>query len=337
MKPYTRAPQGLSSTRFLFIFIGLIASLLGIFWLSACAPALTPAPRMQNEPVANPVESAPTSAPAPAEPQAEGVADAVSQPEGENVVLANNPAPAEGRLIIKDGQIKLLVEDSEIAIDRITLLVSDLGGYVVNSRVWYTEFDGKNYKQAVITAGVPVTQFEKALSRLRELSVQVLDESASGQDVTNEYVDLESRIRNLEATRDRIREFLEQAKTVEEALKINEQLAQVESEIEQVQGRIQYLAGRAAFSSLTIEISPKLPDLTPTPTRTEEPTPTPTQWSPGESFEQASDALTSTYQSGTEFLIWIGVLVIPVLLPFVLVGWGIYVLSKRFGKQPPKE
>jgi ABC-type uncharacterized transport system fused permease/ATPase subunit len=102
-------------------------------------------------------------------------------------------------------------------------------------RVWYQPYsDGENYKYATITIGVPVDQFERTLSRLRALAMKVLDETASGEDVTNQFVDLQSQVTNLEATRDRIKSFLDEAKTVDESLRINAELANVEAQIEQI-------------------------------------------------------------------------------------------------------
>ena len=112
------------------------------------------------------------------------------------------------RLIVKDAQLRLMVADTDLAIDRVTQVVDDCGAYIISSRVWYQDWMEESYKYASMTIGVPVDQFERAIRRLRDLAVQVVDETAAGQDVTDEYVDLQSRLGNLEATRDRIREFL---------------------------------------------------------------------------------------------------------------------------------
>ncbi len=222
------------------------------------------------------------------------------------------------RMIVKDAQVKLLVADTDVAMDRITQIAGDTGGYIISSRVWYQPWLDGNYKYASITLGMPVDQFENAIRRLRALSIRVLDETAAGQDVTDEYVDLQSRLRNLEATRDRIREFLDQAKSVEEALQVNAQLAAVEAEIEQVQGRMNYLFDRAAFSTLTIEVSPDLPSL-PTPTST--PTPTPeAPWDPGAIAQDASETSIAIFQGLTGMVLWFVIVLFPFIAPVLLVG-----------------
>src|SRR5690348_2512473 len=129
------------------------------------------------------------------------------------------------RMIIKNADIRLMVKDTDVAIDRATQTIADAGGYIVSSRVWYQDYYGNNLKYATVTIGIPVDAFERTLVKLRDLSVRVLDEIASGDDVTEQYVDLQSELTNLEATRARVQEFLQDAKTVDEALRINQELA----------------------------------------------------------------------------------------------------------------
>ena len=253
---------------------------------------------------------------------------------GENIVVQNSD-----RKIIKNADIRLLVQDTDVAISRTTQIMTDLGGYIVSSRAWYQDYFGNNLKYATITIGVPVDQFERALQRFRDLSIRVLDENASGEDVTDQYVDLESQLRNLEATRARIQEFLADAKTVDEALRINQELANIEAQIEQIKGRMNYLADRSAFSTITVNFEPELPILTPTPTPTIAPTNTPRPtatlepWKPGETFGEAKQTVTVAYRGIFEFLIWLVVVVLPVLLPPVLIVW---LLWKFFGRKPNK-
>jgi hypothetical protein len=254
----------------------------------------------------------------------------ITDPSGESVLVQNT-----NRKIIKNADVRLLVKDTDVAIDRTTQLVTDLGGYIVSSRSWYQDYFGNNLRYATITIGVPVDQFERALQRFRDLAVRVLEENASGEDVTDQYVDLESELQNLEATRARIQEFLQDAKTVDEALRINQELANIESQIEQIKGRMNYLADRSSFSTITVNLEPELPILTPTPTptitptSTPRPTATPVPWEPGETFGDAKTTVVSAYQGIIDFLIWLVIVIIPVLLPFALIVWGGWKLLSR--------
>jgi len=258
---------------------------------------------------------------------------AISNAAGETTIIQNT-----NRKIIKNADIKLLVKDTDIAIDRTTQIVGDLGGYIISSRIWYQDYFGNNLKYATITIGIPVDQFERALTRLRELAIRVVDETASGEDVTDQYVDLESQLRNLEATRERVKSFLDQAKSVDEALRINQQLSDIENQIEQIRGRMNYLADRSSFSTITVNFEPEFPELTPTPTptatltRTPTPTSTPIPWRPGETFNGAKRSLTYTYQILFDFAIWIFVFVLPIVAPLALVLWGAWRFFRRRSK-----
>jgi copper chaperone CopZ len=245
--------------------------------------------------------------------------------------VANAPRQAAGvdRKIIKNAEVNVLVEDSEVAIDRLTQVVGDAGGYIVSSRVWYqTHLDGENYKYASITLGIPVDQFEVTMRRVRGLAIRVTDENASGEDVTDQFVDLESRLANLEATQARVQSFLEDAKTVDEALRINQELAQIEAQIEEVKGRMNYLSDRSAFSTITVVISPQLPEIEPPPA------PEPKPWTPSETLKDATETLVKAYQGIVEFAIWIIVAVLPILAPPVLIVW---MLLKLLRRKPTKQ
>ena len=253
------------------------------------------------------------------------VPDANSAPGQQQAAFSN-------RLIIKNAEVSILVEDSDVAIDRLTQVVGDVGGYIVSSRVWYQPHaDGENYKYASITLGIPVEQFEVTMRRVRGLAIQVTDENASGEDVTDQFVDLESRLSNLEATQARIQSFLEDAKTVDEALRINQQLSEIEAQIEEVKGRMNYLSDRAAFSTITVSISPELPEIVlPTPTPTETPAP----WSPADTLDDATETLVNSYQGIVEFAIWLFVAVLPIILPPALVIWFLVKLLRRKPTKP---
>ena len=325
----------------LFVFLVLIA-----FVLAACggaAPATEP-PAVYVEPAAAtgaPAMEAPVydeslakqgesvsqdqaAAEAPLAPMPTAAAYEISNSSGDLTVIERS-----NRMIIKNADVRLMVKDTDVAIDRATQIIGDAGGYIVSSRVWYQDYYGNNLKYATVTIGIPVDEFERTLVKLRDLAVRVVDEVASGDDVTEQYVDLESQLTNLEATRARIQEFLQDAKNVDEALRINQELANIEAQIEQIKGRMNYLNDRSAYSTITINFEPEFPILTPTPTPTVIPTVTPIPWNPGDTFEEAKDTVTVAYQGIAEFLIWVGVVIVPIFLPFGLILWAAWKLLNR--------
>lgn len=248
-------------------------------------------------------------------PISDGTAYEVISQSGDLTVLERS-----NRMIVKNADIRLLVEDTNTAIDRTTQIVGDADGYIVSSRVWYQDYYEHQLKYASVTLGVPVDEFEKVLSRLRGLAIEVRDETASGDDVTDQYVDLQSQLTNLEATRERVKSFLDDAKTVDEALRINQELASLESQIEQIKGRMNYLNDRSAFSTITINFEPEYPEV---------PAPKPQTWNPGLVLQDAVKVLTTAYQGIAEFVIWLFVVILPILLPPALILWGLWKLVTR--------
>ncbi len=305
----------------LLIFCFLCAS------ISGCSPAArTMMPQEREEPVAyqTPVEN-----PSPPEEAAP-----TSMPEYKGEAAAISQASGLDRLLVKNANITLLVTDTDVAIDRMTQIVTDVSGYIISSRVWFEQSEEINNKYATLTIGVPVDQFERALLRIREIAVRVVTESATGEDVTDEYVDLESRLKNLETSRDRIREFMKQANNIDEVLKVNEQLTSVEEDIEKVKGRMNYLYNRSAYSTITIQITPDKPTPEPSPT----PTPTPKPiWSAAPVYQKASGTLIDFLHIIIEVVIWVGVVLLPIFGPIVIIIWlFLRFTRKRTTTKPPQ-
>jgi hypothetical protein len=302
--------------------------------ISACGAAATPAPQAARQ---QPAAPAPTSAPAAAQPANAPAADsaaanapAAGAAKGPSTGVQASPYQ-QGRLIIKNGEMTLLVADTDRALDQATSVATDTGGYIVASKTWLED----GFKHAEMTMGVPVDQFEVAQRRLRGLAVQVLNDTASGQDVSDEFVDLQSRLNNQEATAARIREFLKDAKTVEEALKVNAQLTDVENEIEQIKGRMQYLKDRSAFSTLVVTLNPQIPTPTPTMTPTPTPTPTPSYWQPGKTIEAAGDTLGGLLRGLIDAVLYFGIVLLPFAIPILAIV-AIVVYFRRRGKKSSK-
>ncbi|HZY41961.1 MAG TPA: DUF4349 domain-containing protein [Anaerolineae bacterium] len=298
------------------VSIAMSVLVIVVLMVSACSPAAaTPAPAaMRQEAASGAAPAQPVAAPAPptANSSASGATTAIKNPSSASPYQAN-------RMIIKNGEMNLMVLNTDRTIDQVTGVAVDSGGYIVSAKTWVQD----GYKYATISLGVPSDQFEAVQRQLRTLAVQVLADTASGQDVSDEYVDLQSRLTNLEATRARIREFLDKATKVEEALQVNAQLTEIEGQIEQVKGRMQYLKDRAAYSTILVNIEQQRPTPTPYPTAT------PTSWQPGETLSQAGDALGDILRGLGDLLIWLVVVVAPLAIPLVIVVLVVRRLRKK--------
>jgi len=204
--------------------------------------------------------------------------------------VSESPSVPEERMIVRNGDISLVVEDVAEAQDEVAGLATRLGGWVVNSNIY-----GDEEMRGWISIRIPSDKFDQALDELRAMAVRVTSESTSTQDITEEYVDLESRLRNAEATESQYLALLGRAEEVEDILRIYESLSQIRYEIEQIKGRMQYLEQISAMSLISINLEPSLgPLVSP-------------GWSASEALNSAVRGLTSFGQGlGTAF-IWIGI------------------------------
>jgi hypothetical protein len=221
-------------------------------------------------------------------------------------------------MIIKNGELSLRVQDADGAFTQVTDTAARYGGYVIRSS---SDHSG-DFDQASLIIAVEAIQFEMAMSDLRTIGLEVLHDATSGEDVTTEYVDLESRLRNLEATRDRVLTFLDQAQNAEEAVLVNQQLTQIESDLEQVKGRMNYLEGRVAFSTITISLLEKPPKKE-----------SAKNWSLRHIFDTAVEAQQNLVKWLSVVLIW----TVVVLGPYLIVAGLVVFVWRRYHKRilPP--
>jgi len=202
------------------------------------APMPAPAPALVPPPV---IIAPPAPMPAPMPPR-----------EGGAYKDGALPSIEEARMIVRTGDILLVVADVVDARDEIAQLAVRLGGYVVSSWISGEEEE----MRGGISIRVPDDKFEPALAELRNLAVRVTSESTGSQDVTEEYIDLQSRLKNAEATEAQYLALLEKAEEVEDILRIYDSLSRVRNEIEQIKGRMQYLERTSSMSLISVRLEP---------------------------------------------------------------------------------
>jgi hypothetical protein len=143
--------------------------------------------------------------------------------------------------------------------------------------------------------------------------------------VTDQYVDLESRLRHLEAEEAQLSKFLEDAEDTEAVLAVYDHLAETQAEIEQVKGRMAYLETLSAMATVTVEL---FPEEAPPEVLDE-------SWKPGFTLRNAARALLDTLKTLGDIVIWLAVYVLPVLLilavPVVIVVWAVRRRRRRKG------
>ncbi len=244
--------------------------------------------------------------------------------EGEMAVAdfdaANQVPTGQERLIIRTADMAIVAADTEAALDQIAAMADSSGGWVVSSNVYQST---DTYKSGYITIRIPSEGFQSVLDAIAGLAVEVTSLSTSGQDVTEEYVDLSARLGNLEATAARLRQFLDESRNVEDALAVNVELSRVEGEIESLKGRMQYLEQSSAFSSITVNV-------------TSDELAQPIQvggWQPSGVAKEAIEALINMLQVLANAAIWFVLCTPPIPLviatPSVSLIWVIKQLRRR--------
>ena len=164
------------------------------------------------------------------------------------------------RIIIRTVDMGVEVEDVGAAIDDIGELAKSMGGWVVSS-------DRPLLHAGSVSIRVPADMLDQAILDIRALSLRVQYESSDSRDVTDEYVDLSSRLKNTMATEEALLKLLERAEKVDDALAVQQNLSRVQEDVERLQGRIKYLEQTSAYSLLNVSLSEEpremLPDAGP--------------------------------------------------------------------------
>jgi|tagenome__1003787_1003787.scaffolds.fasta_scaffold20972223_2 Domain of unknown function (DUF4349) len=160
--------------------------------------------------------------------------------------------PALQSAVIKTADVGLRVDHGHFGQTRAAIrkVAGDLGGYETRSST-----SGSRIHNGQITIRVPVRSFGQAMDAIEAVAhVHVTAESVTGQDVTQQFVDLHARLVNLGAQERVLLRLMDRAQTISESIRVENYLQQVEFQIEDVQGRILYLQNRTSMSTITVAL-----------------------------------------------------------------------------------
>jgi len=213
------------------------------------------------------------------------------------------------RMIIKTGSLAMVVEDVKAGIAIITQYAEKNGGFVVSSNV---------SKQGVapygeITIRIPSKLFDKGVTDLKTIG-EVESEQVNGQDVTEEYVDLTSQLKNLRAAEDQFLFIMKQATQINDILAVQRELTNIRGQIERIQGQMKYLEQSAKLSTISAYLSTD-PDVLPAVDQQD-------KWKPWGQVKSAARSLLSVSKGLVNFVIWVAVY-IPLWLVIGLAVWGV--------------
>ncbi len=264
-------------------------------------------------------------------PMSRGVTDSYAG-EADNSVYSEGGLQvkeSQVRMVIKNASLSIVVEEPGVSLEAISKLASDLGGFVVSSNLYRTQTaNGLEVPQANITIRVPADTLDQALAEIKSGAGQILSENVSGQDVTQEYTDLESRLRNLERAEEQLSEIMEQAWETEDVLVVYNRLVEVQEQIELIKGQMKYYEQSAELSAISINIQA---NEAVQPLKIG-------NWQPVGVAKRALQALINTLKFLADMLIWTVLYILPVaLILFFPVRWLWRWLKKGSAKRKARK
>jgi hypothetical protein len=300
--------------------------------VAACAPAATPAPDYAVQPSAGFAGSDRSAITVPGEAQVPSLGAVPAPTAGAGAANAPLP-PGQERLVIQNANLSMVVKDPRVTMEKIEAMAKTMGGYLVSSNLYDTVSpQGEKLPQATIVVRVPAAKLDDALKQIKSDALEAPTETRSGQDVTQDYVDLQSRLRNLEAEADQLTKIMNEATKTEDVLNVYNQLAAVQEQIEVTKGQIQYYEQSAAFSEISTQLAAQ-ESLTPIKVG---------GWTPQGALGRALQSLVNFFHGLVDFLIvfvvyWLPVLIvlaIPIAIAYFIIR---AIVRRRSGKAPPAD
>ncbi|HEY0371530.1 MAG TPA: DUF4349 domain-containing protein [Thermoanaerobaculia bacterium] len=285
--------------------------MLMLMFVAACNKAEN-ADVGSNAPPPRADEAAARSVVAPAAPPSQG--DAV--PAGVAAVAAE---PAVPRMIVRTADVRIIVADTSKSVDAVTKAVEGAGGYVSGSNIWR---EGELLR-AKLTLRVPADKLTSTLAAIRAQAKRVETETIASEDVSQEFVDLQSQLRNLDATETELLELLKVArvnsKKASDVLEVHEQLTLIRGQIEQTRGRMRYLSQVTSMSAIALDV---VPDAIGKPVVEK-------GWRPLVVVKDASRALVALLQNIGTAVIWLIVYLVPILGMLALLIYALIRMARR--------
>ena len=203
--------------------------------------------------------------------QRTSVAEGVVQPQKVALTDLDNENSSAGvfeRKIIRNAEITMEVSSTTDTQHRVASIAENNGGFVVTSESKQRENvdPAQRTLDIKLVVRVPSNQFGAAFDEIKKLASNTPSEQVTGQDVTEEFIDLEARIKTQKALEIQFLEIMRQAYKVADALEVQRQIAEVRTEIEKLEGRKRFLENRSSLSTITVNIGAPKPAIVVTST-----------------------------------------------------------------------
>jgi hypothetical protein len=249
-----------------------------------------------------------------------GAADGSSTASGNKGALA---ALADQK-IIKTGEITVEVPNVASALAAVRSMAVELGGYIGGAQA------GTLDDAATLTLRIPADKFDDAIARVQGIKLsKVLSQSQREEDVTSAVVDLDARLKNLQASEAQYRALLAKAQKIEDILSVQSRLDDVRGQIEQLSAQLKTLNNQADLSTLTVSLQPTAKPIQEASA----------DFDPGAAVSAAVGALVQVGQALVIGAIWLGIVGIPLAIAvaiLVLVLMRLGLLARRRAPVAPE-
>ena len=158
------------------------------------------------------------------------------------------------RKIIRNADLQLESDKPEEAQTKISQIAETKGGFVVETQSSASDAKANVRDTVSMTVRVPAAKFDEALNEIRQAASRVIVENIKGEDVTEEFIDIEARLKTQKALEAQFLEIMKQSKTVADALNVQTEIATVRGEIEKIEGRKRFLESQASLSTVKIRL-----------------------------------------------------------------------------------
>ncbi len=222
---------------------------------------------------------------------------------------------AASRMVIKSGSLSMVVKDVVKTAKDIIAYTKEKNGWVISSTVGEKEL--VPYGQ--ITVRVPAEKFDEAMEYVRGLAEKVKYENMAGEDITEQYTDLQSRLRNLEAAEEELLNIMKRSGKIADVLAVQQELTNVRGQIELLKGQMQYLDQSVRMALITVNLALS-EDLLPIPPAE--------KWQPVYVLKQAWSSLLHASGGISYFIFWLLVYA-AIWLPLAAIVWAVWKLIKR--------
>lgn len=166
---------------------------------------------------------------------------------------------AVDRAMIRTGSVAVVVDDYGTASDEVRGVADTYDGFVTDSTRRTAEKYNETWTRGHVTIRVPTDHFGAAYRDVQEVG-EVRKASRDSKDVTDQLVDIEARLKNLRAERDRLRTLYEEANETEDVLRVQRELSRVQEQIERLEARQRQLKDQVAYATITVTIAEEEPE-----------------------------------------------------------------------------